>query len=177
MALAYTSSPTTIRVTIKDNAGLSSVKDYVVPTSTWDPASDLFSALATIRDNLATVLNAVSVGLLFVVSIVVDQQEDTLILPAASCEITDIASVVANLSGGEGKSAVLQIPCPDIDNFQGPTGAAKNTVDILDTDLLAYIAKFQATGGDFTVSDGETIDDTTPLKSGKRISRKSSRNP
>lgn len=177
MALAYTGSPTTIRVTIKDDAGLTSVKDFVVPTGTWDPASDLFSALVTIRDNLITALDAITVGLLFVASIVVDQQEDTLILPAFECKITDIASVVANLSGGEGKKATLQIPTPEIGVFQGSTGADKNTVDILDTDLLAYIAKFQATGGDFTISDGETIDDTTPLTSGKRISRKSSRNP
>ncbi len=175
MALVYTTSPTTIRVTIKDNAGLTSTKDFVIPTSVWDPASDLFSALETIRATLIAALNAIDDGLLFVVSLVIDQREDTLLLPAVECKITDIASIVVNLSGGGGKTAVLQVPCPEIGIFQGTTGLDKNTVDIADAALNTYVDQFQATGGSFTISDGETVDDTTPMKSGKRVSRKSSR--
>lgn len=173
MALSYPSGPTTIRLTLTDDAGKTSVKDFVVPTTIWNPASDLLTAITAIRDNLVTAVDAVTDALVTDTFIVVTEKE-SLALPAAECKITDLASIVVNLAGGEGKKSTMQMPCPNIDIFVSPTGPNKNVVNILDADLVAYIDEFQTTGGSFTISDGEFVDDTTPMVAGKRISRKSS---
>ncbi len=172
MALAYPSGPTVIRLTLTDDAGKTSVKDFVVPTTVWNPASDLLTAIAAIRDNLVTAVDAITDALITDTFIVVTEKE-SLVLPASECKITDIASIVTNLAGGEGKKATVQMPCPNIGIFVAATGSNKNVVDTTDVSLLAYIDEFQTTGGNFTISDGEFIDDTTPLVAGKRISRKS----
>ncbi len=171
MALAYPTGPTVIRLTLTDDGGKTSVKDFVVPTTVWNPASDLMTAIVAIRDNLVTAVNAVTDALITDTFIVVTEKE-SLILPAAECKIWDLASIVTNLAGGEGKKATIQMPCPNIGIFVAATGPNKNVVDTSDTALLAYIDEFQTTGGNFTISDGEFIDDTTPLQSGKRIGRK-----
>ncbi len=173
MALAYPSGPTVIRLTLTDESGKTSVKDYVVPTTVWNPASDLLTAIAAIRDNLVTAVDAITDALITDTFIVITEKE-SLALPAVECKIVDLASVVANLAGGEGKKATIQMPCPNIGIFVAPTGANKNVIDTTDANLLAYIDEFQTTGGNFTISDGEFVDDTTPLVAGKRISRKSS---
>lgn len=172
MALSYPTGPTTIRLTLTDISGLTSVKDFVVPTTIWNPASDLLTAIAAIRDNLVTAINAVTDCLVTDTFIVITEKE-SLILPAAECEVYTVASLVVNLAGGEGKMAVLKIPGPADTIFMDTSGPGRNIVDVTDTDLLAYLDEFQTTGGNFTISDGEFIDDTTPIKAGKRISRKS----
>ncbi len=174
MALAYPSGPTVIRLTLTDFGGRTSVKDFVVPTSIWNPASDLLTAIAAIRDNLVTAVDAVTDALITDTFIVITEKE-SLTLPAAECQIFDIASLVVNLAGGEGKKATMQMPCPTDTIFVDTSGPNWNVVDTTDAALLAYLDEFQTTGGSFTISDGEFIDDTTPINAGKRISRKSSR--
>jgi len=174
MALSYATGPTTLSLTLTDTEGRTSVKEFVVPTAVWDPASDLLSALVTIRDALVGVYNAVTKTLITNVQITIKQAESAT-LPAGETFITDIASVITNLSGGEGKNATVSIPGPADVIMVDTTGKNRGVVDITSTELLAFIAKYQLTGNNFTLSDGETVDDTTPLKSGKRISRKSSR--
>ncbi len=173
MALAYPSGPTTIRLTLTDDAGKTSVKDFVVPTTVWNPASDLLTAIAAIRDNLVTAVDAITDSLITDTFIVVTEKE-SLALPAAECKITDLASFVVNLAGGEGKKSTMQMPAPNIGIFVAATGPNKNVVDTTDAALNTYVDEFQTTGGSFTISDGEFVDDTTPLVAGKRISRKSS---
>jgi len=174
MALAYPTGPTKFVVTLRDEASNSATKTYVVPTSVWDPTLDLFSALATIRDAFVTSLNLNTDALIWKLSIVIAQEEDTAKIGAAGSEIENIASIVGNISG-ENKTTVLQIPSPVIGMFVGASGKNKNVVDLLDADLNTFIDHFQSTGGDFTVSDGEVLDDTTPMDSGKRIHRKSTK--
>ncbi len=173
MALAYPSGPTVIRLTLTDFKGKTSVKDFVVPTTVWNPASDLLTAIAAIRDNLVAAYDAVTDALITDTFIVVTEKE-SLILPAADCNIFDLGSIVGNLSGGEGKKATLQIPCPDDGIFVGVSGPDLNVIDTGDAALNTFVDFYKLTGGDFTLSDGENLDDTTPLVAGKRISRKSS---
>jgi hypothetical protein len=174
MALSYPDAPTAIRLTLTDKAGFTSVKDFYVPTTVWDPASDLFTAIVTIRDTLVTQQNLVTNALVSSTFITIDQQE-SVSLPTPDCDIWDIANVVVNIAGGQGKRGVIKIPCPAIGIFQGTEGADRNNVDIADADLGTFVDQFQTTGGSFVISDGEFVDDTTPMVAGKRISRKSSR--
>lgn len=174
MALSYPDAPTTIRLTLKDKAGFTSVKDFYVPTAVWDPATALWADLVTIRDGLITEQNKVTDALISSTFVTIDQQE-SVALPTPQCDIWDIANVVVNIAGGQGKRGVLKIPCPVIGIFQGSEGADRNNVDIADVDLGTFVDLFQTTGGDFVISDGEFVDDTTPMVAGKRISRKSSR--
>lgn len=176
MALAYLTSlgPTRITVTIRDNSSKGVTKTFVVPVAVWDPASDLWADLVTIRDNLITALNAVVDGLVYRVNVIIGEQEDSAVQSATACEVEDIASVVLNLAT-LGKTAVLQLPTPVIGVFKGAAGKDKNRVDVADVDLNALIDLFQTTGGTFVLSDGEYVDDTTPIDDGKRISRGSTR--
>lgn len=174
MALSYPTAPTVVRVSLTDLTGFVSVKDFFVPTAVWDPASDLFSALVTIRDDLVTALNAMTDCLLSDVSIHIAQKE-SILLPTPVCSIAEIASIVVNLAGGQGKKAILKIPGPDPLIFQDTSGADRNRVDLADAAVIAYVDEFQTTGGSYVISDGEFIDDTTPTVSGKRITRGSSR--
>ncbi len=173
MALAYPSGPTVIRLTLTDIGGKTSVKDFVVPTTVWNPASDLLTAIAAIRDNLVTAIDNVTDALVTDTFIVITEKE-SLSLPAVDCLITDIASLVVNLAGGEGKKGILKIPCPQEIIFVDTSGPNRNVLDTLDAAVIAYVDEFQTTGGSFTISDGEFVDDTTPMVAGKRISRKSS---
>lgn len=172
MALAYGSTPVRLIVTLRDEAQNQTTKTYVVPTSVWDPATALWADLVTLRDGLVTALNLISDGLIWKASVMIGQAEDTAVIGAAGSEVENIASVVVNLAT-IGKTAVLQIPAPVIGLFQGSSGKPKNQVDIADADLNTYVDLFQTTGGDFVLSDGEFVDDTTPIDSGKRIHRKS----
>lgn len=174
MALANDPSPTTIRLIVRDAGGFSATKEYVVPTSVWDPTIAAIALLYTIRDNLVTAFNAVSDGLVFRALITVGQTDTAAVVGLG--EIENLASIVGNLST-LGKTTVLQIPSPDIGIFNGSTGKARNQVDIADTALIAYIDMFKLTGGDFSLSDGEFLDDTTPMDAGKRVFRKSNRSP
>lgn len=173
MALSYPSGPTVVRLTLTDFGGKTSVKDFVVPTTVWNPASDLFTAIAAIRDNLVTAVDAVTDALITDTFIVITEKE-SLALPAAECQIFDIGSLVVNLAGGEGKKGILKIPCPTDTIFVAASGPNWNVMDTTDAALIAYVDEFQTTGGSFTISDGEFVDDTTPMVAGKRISRKSS---
>jgi len=170
MALAYSTGPTVIRLVYKDFHSRVAVKDYVVPTSVWDPASDLLSALVTIRDNLVTAINAVTDALLINAFISIKQVEDTLSLPAVDCHVNEKASIVVALEAGEGKKATFQIPSPEDGIFVGASGPNYDVVDVEDATLNTLLDMFQTTGGQFTISDGETMaDDTYPGKSGRRI--------
>ena len=172
MTLAYDTGPTVIRIVFKDLHARVSVKDYVVPTTVWDPASDLLTAIATIRDSLVTELNKNTIALILNAFIVVRQTEDTLTLPAVDCHVNEIASIVCNLEDTP-KKTTFQIPAPDDDVFAGASGPNYDIVDVEDTDLNTLLDMFQTTGGKFTLSDGETLaDDTFPGVSGRRIFKK-----
>lgn len=178
MALAYTIGPTTIRITFLDLHSKVSVKDYIVPTTVWNPASDLLTAIAAIRDNLVTQLNLNTKALLLHSFISIKQTEDTLTLPAVDCHVNELASIVVNLEAGEGKKATIQMPAPVDGMFAGSSGPTFDVVDVTDADLNTWLDMFQTTGGSFTISDGETLDDAAnPAVSGRRIFRKTGKKP
>lgn len=176
MALVYSpSEAVVIHVTFTDEAANQTTKSYVVNPLSWEPGTGLWAALVAIRDALLVDLNASTDALITGVHTTVKQVEDTSpAIGAAGSEVENLASIVLNLDTA-GKFAVMQIPAPNIGLFQGPSGPEKNQIDTADAALTALVANFQATGGDFTISDGELVDDADPIKSGKRIHRRSNK--
>lgn len=102
--------------------------------------------------------------------------ENTLVVPVANVHVENIANVVVQLTTSPLKKANIKIPAPSPDIFLATTGAGSNVVDVLDTDLQAYVDIWRETGGLATLSDGETVEDAlTGIISGKRTHRQSSR--
>lgn len=172
MAVAYPAMPTKIVLTLRDEAQNKATKTFIVPTSVWDPATDLWTALETIRNTLVTQINLVTDALVWKATVHIGQSETTAVIGDAGSEIENIASVVCNLAT-LGKTGVIQIPAPNIGIFVASSGKNKNVVDDADANLGTYVDMFQTTGGSFQISDGEFLDDTTPIVAGKRIHRKS----
>jgi len=165
-------------VNFMDESGNTSTKQYVVNPVAWPPATGLWADLVTIRTNLLADIANVSGAAIASVHTTIVQVEET--VPPSS--VADVGSEVENMASlslnlvTAGKFATLQIPAADIGIFLAPNGPDKNVVDKTDANLLAFLENFEADPtGDFTLSDGENIDGTTPIKSGKRIHRRSTK--
>lgn len=149
-----------ISVTIRDLAKDESTKVY--PTNLT--VADGLAALEAARDALIAELDPITDGLIYKVGMVLSQTEDTAIVGAGDTK--DKAIISCNLATA-GKKANLFVPCPAIGIFQDTSGPSVNVVDGTNADVLAFLALF-ATGGDFTLSDGEQLNATTPFSYGKR---------
>lgn len=99
--------------------------------------------------------------------------ENALTLPTAdTAENNAHALITAPIDGVPNKSASIDIPGPKNSIFVNPNaGAGHDDVDITNTDVQNYLNNFQATGGKFYVSDGETI--VPAQASGKRTHSRS----
>jgi len=83
-------------------------------------------------------------------------EESAFVYPATGVENQNKARIVSQLVGST-KKATIDIPAPKVGLFNAPTGVNANVVDLLDTEVLAYLAVFQ-TGGNAFISDGEVLD-------------------
>jgi hypothetical protein len=164
-----------IRVTLADEAGNKVTKDYPVDPTVIDPTDPnvTFGDIAAVQTDLVSKLNAVTDGQVVTVHWSITQIENTSFYGAAGSEIENLASLSLRLET-DGKFANLQIPAPNIGIFQGTFGSDKNKVDKADVALLDFVNLF-ASGNGFTISDGEFINASEPIFSGKRIHRRSSR--
>lgn len=100
--------------------------------------------------------------------------EDAFTLPSnAENAIKARVSVFLDTLGN--KRAYFNIPAPAIGLFVSGSGEGYNIVDTSDTDLLQYVALFEATG-QATISDGEHVRSpaSTAIDKGRRVSVKSS---
>jgi hypothetical protein len=166
--MALQVDPVKISVQVVDTGGNTSRKVY--PTS-LTVAVDGIAAIEAARDAVVAALNAVTDGVVLKTGILLGQTEDTALFGAG--EIENVALITVNLAT-QGKKAVMSIPAPVDGIFVGASGPNYNIVDPTDAAVLAYLALFE-TGGDFTLSDGEQLDDTTPFNYGKRIHKASTK--
>lgn len=100
--------------------------------------------------------------------------EDALTLPTAdTAENNAHALITAPITGIANKSANIDIPGPKNAIFVTP-GAGPGHDDVLPSNaaLQAYLNNFQATGGKFFISDGETIVPTQAAGKRKHSSSK-----
>lgn len=163
--------PTTITVTLIDENYVTVDREFIVPTSSWDPTTGLIADLKTIRDNLITELNPITNALVLKATININQTDDTSVVGPDNSRMGDQAQLTLVLDSASPKYANYLVPAA-ADGIFGATGKNVNVVDTSDADLLAFLEFFTTTDGVFTISDGETLDDTTLIVSGKRVYRK-----
>lgn len=156
-----------LSVSLVDNGGNTTNRVFSLvatdhATATTD-AGTILTALDAVTDSVVSGYRIVEV-----------YGEDAFAFPSAGVENENQASLTLNIDGVGLKKANYKIPAPVIGLFTAPTGSGANVVDVSDAALNTFIDVFE-TGGIATLSDGETLNPTTPIDSGKRISAKSLR--
>lgn len=152
-------------VTLVDQGGNRSTLGFEFSPS----VADFATALAAQID-LNTDLLGVTTATISSYSVSQRYREDALTLPT-DAQVENKASISYTKSGGG--LGNLKIPAPVEAMFVGvPGSGANNNIVLLQyTGLMDYIFNFTA-GGQFTISDGETLIQTVR---GKRIHARSSR--
>ena len=166
--MALTSVGYEITVTLRDSSNRRFTKvlkpDAAVVTS--------FALAVTAAGGHAGTLSAISKCVVESYRVTEVYEETAFALPGGGVNGFEQASIVANIEG-ELKTVTLYVPAPEDTLFLASTGPNRDILDISDAALLSYLSEFQTTGGEFTISDGEHLDDTTPVRQGQRINRKS----
>lgn len=123
---------------------------------------------------LATNLGAVTGSVIKSIHISESVDEDAFALPAG-VENENRALIVGRLDDNGTKN--IFIPGAADGVFVAATGSDRNVVDSTDADLLAFLSMWQQVSapGDsvLTLSDGQELHPTSPIKSGKRTHRAS----
>ena len=164
--MAITSVGWELTVTMVDSSGVNtSAKQYdlvaIDGTAAAAAAAAVLAALAGVSD---AAIKGYTIAERFA-------ETGVFTLPV-DAEIENQALLVGRLDGNPFKKVTMTIPAPKIGIFVSSTGANRNVVDLLDAEVVAYRALFQAPGNVATISDGETLD---VLESGRRVHRQSSR--
>jgi len=142
-------------VQLKDKGGNGTTRTYRL--AALDDAGDI-SALVTAQNNLIVTLQAITACVILSVRLARVTINDAFALPSvAAAEVEAHALVSAKITSKPNKSAVIDIPGPVDGIFLGTSGKAWNTVDITDTDLVAFLNNFSGLTPPYTVSDGDTI--------------------
>lgn len=144
-------------------------------TLRWKLTSlDIATALTDAAADVA-LLEAVTDAIVFSYNVGQGFEEDTVLYAAEGVHIEDIASIVAKIDDPEVKFAQIKIPAPNVGIFQAATGPLSNEIDPADAALVAYLNIWETTGGNATLSDGETLvsPGTAGNVTGKRIHRRS----
>lgn len=174
--MALANAPTVISVEFTDKGGKAVEREYRVPISVFDPATGLLADIQTIRNNLVAALANISDALISKTTIKILEQEDTASVGTSDALVSQVASLVVNLDKTPaGQTAVITVPIPNDGIFISATGKDRDRVDAADAALNTFLDFFQTTGGKFTISDGDTVDDTTPLYTGVRLDKKGKR--
>lgn len=166
MALAFAGFVAT--VILKDQGGNTAVKEYELREATTHA-----TALSDLSDIVA-LLDAITDAVVFGYDLRTVYREDNFAFPTGGVNVENIAEITALIEGGAGKTATIKIPAPNVGIFLGSAGKAYNNVDLSDTALFAYInGTYGDTAGLAYISDGETLQDSNPIQSGKRVHRAS----
>jgi len=141
---------------------------------TFDLVAATYADAITASGTILGLLAAVSDGVVKGYSVIEKFVEGALVLPASTVELENRALITCQINNDPLKTATVTIPAGVIGLYQAATGAGHNLIDVNDADLLAYINIWQVTGALAKLSDGEYLDDTAVLISGRRTHRKNS---
>jgi len=97
--------------------------------------------------------------------------EGSLVIPAATVQIENCASLTVQLAAAGNKKGNINVPAPKIGAFVGSTGPQSNIVNMGAAIVTEFLANFLVAGS-FTVSDGEEI---TRGLNGKRVHKRSNK--
>jgi len=92
--------------------------------------------------------------------------ENAIVVPSVG-EAQTKARLIIRLAGGNEK-ATIDIPAPKETLFMALTGKANKVIDVTNTDLLDFLANFEAAGTSF-ISDGEKMA-ASGLLEGRKVS-------
>lgn len=170
--MAQVSTGYWLSVTLVDNGGNTSTKSFQMRADATDPADYgvALSSAAAVVASLDAITDAVVAGYQLEQRYV----EDALALPAVGVQIENQALLDFAIDGNPFKSATLTVPAPVIGIFAGASGVLADTVDVADPALVTFVNQFKG-GALLYISDGEDADATAPLKSGRRIHRRSNK--
>jgi len=131
-----------------------------------DVGADLLTAIAAMGDFVAA-LQAVSEATVVEYTISLPMPVDDSV---GAGDVFEKALTVLRIPHPDNsdKTTNFYIPAPVIGIFEGATGVARDRVDITDADLIALVDEIAA---NFTVSDGETVDQTVTngIAGGRRV--------
>jgi len=128
---------------------------YELVAANYADASDARAAIMTVLNDITD--SVIQKSELVEVEVITD---------STGGDIFEVAAIVARLTTA-GKTAVLNVPAPNIGIFQSAVGHERDQVDTNDGALLDYVTQLAAV---VKVSDGETLAGT--VKSGRRVTRK-----
>jgi len=152
-----------LSVTLADRGGNTTVKSFDLTSADHATAlTDATAILAALTGVSDASVKGYTIGTRYV--------ENAFVLPTVG-EIENQAMLTFRLYGDPLKKATFTIPAPKDAIFSASSGALYNQVDLADTEVIAMRNVF-FTGGEATISDGETA---VALENGKRIHRKSRR--
>lgn len=139
---------------------------------TFDLVAATYADAVTATTAILPLLEAVTDAVVKGYNIIENWAEATLVLPSGT-EVENRAVIVCQVNADPMKTATIVIPAASSGLFQTATGAGHNLIDVADADLLAYINIWQVSGALAKLSDGEYLDDTAVIISGKRAHRRS----
>lgn len=141
---------------------------------TYDLVAATYADAVTASGTILGLLDAVTDGVVKSYSIIEKYVEGSLVLPAGTVEMENRAVITCQINANPLKTATVVIPAGVIGLYQSTTGAGHNLIDVNDADLLAYLNIWQVSGALAQLSDGEYLDDTAVIVSGKRSHRSNS---
>lgn len=167
--MALASVGFTARATFKDTGGDTTSRAFDLTAA--DVASAVTAANALVADWAAATKALVSA-----MTITEKFAEDTLVYPAAQCEIENLAAVTVVIDDPQFKTHTFYVPAPIDGLFVDTQGPNFNAVDPTATELQDLLINYE-TGGIAQVSDGEQIKDASSAGNvkGKRIHKKSNK--
>lgn len=139
-------------------------------TTTVDLLADDAAAITAVEGAATAIIaayNGASDGVILGYDLTKQYVEDALTLPAtAQREMKAIIN--ANLEDKPLDVGRIVVPMPNNGLFVAASGANNNIVDSGDAAVNALLDLYKTTGGVAYLSDGDTVDDTTPFRSGYR---------
>lgn len=161
--MAMVAAPFELNITLADNAGNQTTRQYEVA------GADYAVAWGLADDWVATYMATTDCAL---VSWGLNRKmvNDALTLPDAGVQIENQAIITGKIAGDPTESAFFTIPGPKIDIFVAETGPDANKVDTSDT-LVTNVVGLFLEGGALLLSDGESL--STPVTGKRRHTRNS----
>lgn len=163
----------TVEVTLIDKGANETTRSY--PLVATDDAGDVSALITEVTSTILPALNAVTLAVVKKWTLKLTYLETSLSLPTDSgAEVEAHAIISAPIYGLPNKTAVVDIPAPEVLVFLDTSGPGYNVVDTSAAEVLAYMGLFTQAGNIAYISDGEQIANGVGYK-GRRTHSKSQR--
>jgi len=162
-----------VEITLIDKGANETTRTY--PLVATDDAGDVTDLVTEVTGTILPALLAVTLAVVKKWTLRLLYLETALSLPTDSgAEIEAHALITAPIYGLPNKSAVVDIPAPEVVCFIDTNGPGYNEVDVGAAEVLAYCGLFSAAGNVAYISDGEQLNNGIGMK-GRRTHSRSQR--